>query len=895
MKEAAVASGDNEMVVDDAMLSERHCLLNAVSKSEELEDVPEKYLSGHPKKLLLNGGATSVGGPPSLFARRTVLLLLSMLLLIPLREGRTSAYEAPPPGGGNNKGFSRKPALVNNRDLPRLLDWGLGAFRDRLEGRDNCPEDSSVGWHVSLGNSALGQFKNEAAERQFRAALRIANTTVDTSTKDGAKLMAGIYDGLAIATYYPRGYQNDPNPEPAISMYRKALDILREANLDENNDQVGNIYGNMANALKSLHEWDEALDMYKKSMEILKGTHGGDLESLLLVCGNLENMLEGMEPNNLSVADAYNTLGTVHLEDLWDKRAAMRYFQDSLAIRRSVLGESHPSLAGLHLGIGNLLRDEGKHGGARRCYETALRIANSTGEDGADLMARIRNCLAVVANTTADASSEDRKDLLIAQNLNAKAILCEDRRDKRVAMECLQDCLAIRRRVLGENHRSVAGAHANIGNILVDEGNYRGAQRRFETALEIAKATVDASSEDGAMLMANIYNNLGLVYLEDRRDTNSAMKYFQDGLAIQRNVLGDNHPSLATSHLNIGNILRDEGKYGGAERHYKTALRIAKAMVNANTTVDASVRDGANLIANIYNNLAIAAYHQHNEEPAIRMYQKALDILREESPGEERSLVGDIYGNMASALKNLHKWNEASDMCKKAITILKGTVGAHHPKTQNVYSSLEEMLKNMDPNLSLAGEYNMLGIEYLESLGDTRAAMRCFQDSLAIKRSIMGENHPSLATAHLNIGNVLRDEGYFGGAQQCYETALQIANATFDTSSEDDIYRMANYYNCLAIVTYYQHNLKPALQMYQKALDIIREANLDENHLLVGQIYGNMANALVTLHKWDEAKIMYKKAIQILKGTVGEDHPKTQLAYKNLQAMLEDMPCSKAK
>ena len=859
MKEAAVASGDNEMVIDDdAMSSERHCLPNTVSKSEELEDVPEKYLSGGPKK-------------PLLFAR---LLMLSMLLLIPSREGRASAYE----------GFSTKPAFVNNRDLPRLLDRATGAFRDRLEGFDNYPEDEKIDWYVSLGQNALAEFVNEAAEKQFRAALRIANATVDTSTKEGAELMAEIYECLAIATYYPRGYQKEPNPEPAIQMYRKALEIIREANLDDKN-RVGRIYGNMANALKSLDKRDEALDMYKKSLEILKGEHGGDLESLLRFSGILENMLEGMGHDNLSVADAYNTLGTVHLEELFDKRAAMRYFLESLTIRRSVLGESHPSLAWLHLSIGNLLQDEGKHGGARRCYETALRLANFTGEDGADLTARIRNCLAVVANTTADASSEDSKDLLISLNFHAKAILCKDRQDKLVTMECSQECLAIRRRVLGENHSSVAEAHAIIGDILLDEGNYRGAQRHYETALEIVNATVDASCEDGKMLMANIYNSLGLAYLEeDKQDKNVAMGYFQDGLAIQRNVLNC-HPSLATSYLNlnIGNLLRDERKYIGAEQHYKMALRIAKAMVNANTTFDAL--DSAKLMANIYNNMAIMAYRQHNEESALRMYQKALDILREGS-GEECPLLGDIYGNMANALKNLHKWNEASDMYKKAIIILKGMVGAHHPKTQRVYSSFEEMLGNLDPTMSLAEDYNILGIEYLESLRDTRAAMRCFQDSLAIKRSIMGGNHRSLATANLNIGNVLRDEGCFGGAQQCYKIALQIANTTFDTSSEEDTYRMANYYNCLAIVTYYQNNFKPAIQMFQKALGIIREANLDENHLLVGQIHGNMANVLAALHKPDEAKIMYKKAIQILKGTVGEDHPKTQLYYKNLQKIL---------
>jgi len=56
-KEAA--SGDDEMVVSDAVLktskrhSERHDLPNAVNKAEDLDKVPDKYLSGDPKKPLV--------------------------------------------------------------------------------------------------------------------------------------------------------------------------------------------------------------------------------------------------------------------------------------------------------------------------------------------------------------------------------------------------------------------------------------------------------------------------------------------------------------------------------------------------------------------------------------------------------------------------------------------------------------------------------------------------------------------------------------------------------------------------------------------------------------------------------------------------------------------------
>jgi hypothetical protein len=45
---------------------------------------------------------------------------------------------------------------------------------------------------------------------------------------------------------------------------------------------------------------------------------------------------------------------------------------------------------------------------------------------------------------------------------------------------------------------------------------------------------------------------------------------------------------------------------------------------------------------------------------------------------------------------------------------------------------------------------------------------------LGIWRVAYGEDHPQVATAHNNLGSVLKDQGDLAGARVCFERALGI-------------------------------------------------------------------------------------------------------------------------
>ena len=71
--------------------------------------------------------------------------------------------------------------------------------------------------------------------------------------------------------------------------------------------------------------------------------------------------------------------------------------------------------------------------------------------------------------------------------------------------------------------------------------------------------------------MATRYNNLGLAY-RDLGDANKAISYYEQSLAIDLNVFGDQHPNVAIRYNNLGEAYRALGDAKKAIEYYEEGL-----------------------------------------------------------------------------------------------------------------------------------------------------------------------------------------------------------------------------------------------------------------------------------------------------------------------------------
>jgi CHAT domain-containing protein len=109
------------------------------------------------------------------------------------------------------------------------------------------------------------------------------------------------------------------------------------------------------------------------------------------------------------------------------------------------------------------------------------------------------------------------------------------------------------------------------------------------------------------------------------------------------------------------------------------------------------------------------------------------------------------------------------------------------------------------------------------------------QKALAIRRKVLGKDHPDIAQSYNNLGFSLAAQGKYTQAEPKYEKALAI---------------------------------------YQQVWG--------QDHPQTAKGYNNLAASLAAQGKYTQAKPMCEKALIILRKVLGEDHPDTAKSYTNL-------------
>ena len=109
------------------------------------------------------------------------------------------------------------------------------------------------------------------------------------------------------------------------------------------------------------------------------------------------------------------------------------------------------------------------------------------------------------------------------------------------------------------------------GKLFYEHGEYDKALDAYQQALAIRRKVLGEEHPS----TATSYNNLGAVY-DSKGEYSQAIEYYQKDLAICRKVLGEEHPSTATSYNNLGGVYYSKGEYPQAIEYFQTALSILK-------------------------------------------------------------------------------------------------------------------------------------------------------------------------------------------------------------------------------------------------------------------------------------------------------------------------------
>nr|WP_322657823.1 tetratricopeptide repeat protein [Dendronalium sp. ChiSLP03b]MDZ8204117.1 tetratricopeptide repeat protein [Dendronalium sp. ChiSLP03b] len=229
---------------------------------------------------------------------------------------------------------------------------------------------------------------------------------------------------------------------------------------------------------------------------------------------------------------------------------------------------------------------------------------------------------------------------------------------------CIQ-ALALRRKLLGEEHLSVATSLNNLALLYYSQGRYSEAEPLFIQALALRRKLL--GEEDPSV--ADSLNNLAGLYYSQGRYSEAESLYIK-ALALRHKLLGEEHADVANSFNNLAVLYEFQGRYSEAEPLYIKALTLRRKLLGEEHPD----------VANSFNNLAGLYESQGKYSEAEPMYIKAL-ALRRKLLGEEHPDIATSLNNLAYLYRYQDRYSEAEPLYIQALEILEQRLGVNHPNS----------------------------------------------------------------------------------------------------------------------------------------------------------------------------------------------------------------------
>jgi serine/threonine-protein kinase len=211
-----------------------------------------------------------------------------------------------------------------------------------------------------------------------------------------------------------------------------------------------------------------------------------------------------------------------------------------------------------------------------------------------------------------------------------------------------------------------AGLRNNYANLLENMSDFGGARDQYERALAIYRALYGADVDRNYAAIGTEMN-LGILLIdldqlaEARELLGKASKFF-GGMDVPVNV------GYAGAENKLGEVDRLERKFDSAFAHYDNAERAFRAVLG----------DHHESVAQPIFNRAQAELERGHAELALPLFEQALALRKETLPPTHRDVASSLDGR-GQALLRLGRYEDAAADAEEALAVLRKALPAEHP------------------------------------------------------------------------------------------------------------------------------------------------------------------------------------------------------------------------
>lgn len=328
-----------------------------------------------------------------------------------------------------------------------------------------------------------------------------------------------------------------------------------------------------------------------------------------------------------------------------------------------------------------------------------------------------------------------------------------------------------------------------------------------------------------------------------------ALDLEQRALLMEKEMLGEEHPSTLITTNNLAFTLRLMGELHASYELHEKVLVISQRMFGEEHLET----------ADCLNNLALTLCEMGDSVRAGLLHQKTLAIRLKVLGMAHRSTLNSM-NNLALTLVKMGNFEEAKIMHEKELDICRGSLGPTHPDTLTSMSNLAYVLWHMGALLD---------------------AKNLFEQTALLREQVLGVEHPDTLTTINGLGMVLGDLNEFSLARTCHEVTLERRSRILGENHPDTLRSINN----LALIIMKMGQFSAAKALFEKDLVYCRQV-LGEDHPDTLTALSNLAEALRQMGDFTNASKFHEKVVAKRMKFLGVDHPKTILAMHRLEQVL---------
>ena len=237
-------------------------------------------------------------------------------------------------------------------------------------------------------------------------------------------------------------------------------------------------------------------------------------------------------------------------------------------------------------------------------------------------------------------------------------------------------------------------------------------------------------------------------------------------------------------------------------------------------------------------------------------------VVRAASERDHRLARADELNQQVIGLYRAGRYGEAVELAEEALALRRSLLGERHP-------DVATSLNNLALLYSAQGRYG--------------EAEPLLEEALGLRRELLGERHPDVATSLNNLALLYSAQGRYGEAEPLLEEALGLRRELLGERHPD----VASSLNNLALLYSDQGRYGEAEPLYEEALGLTREL-LGERHPDVASSLNNLALLYRDQGRYGEAERLYEEALGLRRELLGERHPSVASSLNNLALLYRD-------